>query len=153
MRATLDLKSLAAKVLERNARARHACNTGEKACCTGVGQKAGAATLFATLRTAPAEGPKTAPLPSGERPKNQPATATRPGRIPPRLPKSDACRCQYDWAPVFRGVRLRCVTHHGGHGPGSTVIRIFYDGHDTLLDMLENDFLTGLALADAERPQ
>jgi hypothetical protein len=69
------------------------------------------------------------------------------------LPKSDATHCLYDWLPGSRGVRLRCVTHPGGHGPGATVIRIFYDGHDTLRDMFEKGVLTGQALADSLRPQ
>lgn len=65
--------------------------------------------------------------------------------------KATPSGCRYDWASGYRGLRLKCTTHH--HGGGSTVFRVFYAGHDTLLEMLGLGFLSGQALEDAQRVQ
>ena len=73
-------------------------------------------------------------------------------RPAPCAAKATPSGCQYDWAPGYRGLRLKCITHRHEMG-SSTVFRTAYGGYDTLLEMLRFGFLCGQALDDARRTQ
>ena len=58
--------------------------------------------------------------------------------------------CRFDWAEGYRGIKLMCVVHRHPAGRAS-VFRRTWQGYDTLLDMKEKGFLSGLAFEDARR--
>jgi hypothetical protein len=77
-------------------------------------------------------------------------TETRPAKG--RKKRGPTGSCCYDWLAGYEGLRLHCVTHQHSQGQ-DTVFRICSGGYDTLLEMLEQGWLTGLALRDAQRLQ
>jgi hypothetical protein len=78
----------------------------------------------------------------------RPTVAVQPTTCTQKAQPAIACR--YDWQPGYRGLRLHCTLHPHASGT-ATVFRMPSSGRDVLLEMGEQEILTGQAQEDAAR--